>query len=84
MSGQTYGIRMVLTKTTVYLPGDLKRALARVARERGSSEAELIREALSRLVADEAAPAPRLPLFRATGPSIAEDVERALGGFGQR
>jgi hypothetical protein len=55
-----------------------------VARERGSSEAELIRETLSRLVADEAAPAPRLPLFRATGPSIAEDVESALEGFGQR
>ena len=73
-----------MTKTTVYLPAELKRALARLARERGCSEAELLREAVSRLVGEAESPAPRLPLFRSTGPSIAEDVERALEGLGLR
>ena len=73
-----------MTKTTVYLPVELKRTLAKVARQRRTSEAELIREAISRLVVESGAPAPRLPLFRATGPSIAEDIDRALEGFGQR
>jgi hypothetical protein len=73
-----------MTKTTVYLPAELKRALTRLARERGCSEAELLREAVSRLAGETEAPAPRLPLFRSTGPSIAEDVDAALDGFGVR
>jgi hypothetical protein len=73
-----------MTKTTVYLPVELKRALARVAHERGRSEAELLREAVSRLTGESEAPAPRLPLFRGKGPSIAHDVDRALSGFGRR
>jgi hypothetical protein len=71
-----------MTKTTVYLPPDLKRALTRVARQRRCSEAELLREAVSQLVGEADAPAPRLPLFRSTGQSIAEDIDRALEGFG--
>jgi hypothetical protein len=73
-----------MTKTTVYLPSDLKRGLAKLARQRGCSEAELLREAVSRLTSEADAPAPRLPLFRSSGPSIAEDVDRALAGFGLR
>jgi hypothetical protein len=72
-----------MTKTTVYLPRDLKRALAKAARQRDRSEAELIREAIARLVSEEA-PRPKLPLFQSTGPSIAEDVSTALNGFGRR
>jgi Arc/MetJ-type ribon-helix-helix transcriptional regulator len=72
-----------MTKTTVYLPVELKQALTRLARQRRTSEAELLREAVSRLAGEAAAPAPRLPLFRAAGPSIAEDVDRALEGFGR-
>ena len=71
-----------MEKTTVYLPRELKRALAGLARARGCSEAELLREAVTRLAGEAAAPAPRLPLFRATGRSIAGDVDRALRGFG--
>ena len=71
-----------MTKTTVYLPPELKRALSRVARQRRCSEAELVREAVSRLAGEAEAPPPRLPLFRATGRSIAADVDRALEGFG--
>jgi Arc/MetJ-type ribon-helix-helix transcriptional regulator len=72
-----------MEKTTVYLPSELKRALARVARQRRCSEAALLREAVQRLTGEAEAPRPRLPLFRAEGPSIAEDVDRALEGFGR-
>jgi hypothetical protein len=72
-----------MTKTTVYLPAELKRALTRVARQRGCSEAELLREAVQRLTGDADAPTPKLPLFRSAGSSIAEDVDDALKGFGR-
>ncbi len=73
-----------MKKTTVYLPPELKRALATLARQRRCSEAEVLRDAVSRLAGEAGAPAPRLPLFRSSGPSIAEDVDRALEGFGLR
>jgi Arc/MetJ-type ribon-helix-helix transcriptional regulator len=73
-----------MKKTTVYLPSELKRALAKAARDRGTSEAEMLREAVARLTEEAAAPSPRLPLFRASGPSIAEDIDLALEGFGLR
>ena len=73
-----------MTKTTVYLPPALKRALTKLARQRRCSEATLLREAVARLAGEADAPAPKLPLFRSTGPSIAEDVDGALTGFGRR
>lgn len=73
-----------MKKTTVYLPAELKRALTRLARQRRCSEAELLREAVSRLAGESAAPVPRLPLFRSKGPSIAGDIDGALEGFGTR
>ena len=72
-----------MEKTSVYLPPELKRALTAVARQRGCSEAELLREAVRRMTDAAEAPQPKLPLFRATGASIAEDVDRALDGFGR-
>jgi hypothetical protein len=71
-----------MTKTTVYLPAELKKALARVAAEQRRSEADLLREAVASLTAGARAPAPRLPLFRGKGPSIAGDIDKALSGFG--
>jgi Arc/MetJ-type ribon-helix-helix transcriptional regulator len=71
-----------MRKTTVYLPPELKQALTRLARQRRCSEAELLREAVSRLAGEADAPLPKLPLFRSAGPSIAEDIDRALEGFG--
>ena len=71
-----------MTKTTVYLPAELKRALRKAAAARGCSEAALLREAVSRLTQERETPTPRLPLFRAHGPSIADDVDSALKGFG--
>ena len=73
-----------MEKTTVYLPRELKRALSRLAAESKRSEAALLREAVARLTGDGAPVAPRLPLFRAKGPSIAADIDRALDGFGVR
>jgi hypothetical protein len=72
-------------KTTVYLPAELKAALRRAARARGCPEAELIREAIEALTQGPEAPSPRLPLFRATGAPIAEDVDAFLAeGFGRQ
>jgi hypothetical protein len=73
-----------MQKTTVYLPPELKRALKKLARQRQCSEAELLRLALSRLADEVVAPAPRLPLFRGNGPSIAENIDESLlPGFGR-
>ena len=73
-----------MTKTTVYLPEALKRALTKVARRRRMSEAALLREAVARLTNEADTPAPRLPLFSSKEPSVAEDVDGALEGFGVR
>ncbi len=73
-----------MQKTTVYLPDDLKRDLERVAAARGCSEAELIREAVRTLARESVAPRPRLPLFKSGKPGLAERVDQALAGFGER
>ena len=44
-----------MVKTSVYLPDELHAPLKRVARQRGASEAELIRQAIRREVADPGA-----------------------------
>lgn len=73
-----------MQKTSAYLPAKLEQALATLTRERGSSVAALLREAVERLVATESSPAPRLPLFRSTGRSISERVDDDLAkGFGR-
>lgn len=72
-----------MRKTTVYLPDDLKAALTRLARQRGCSEADLVREAIARLAAAAERPAPRLPLFRGAGEPVAGRVDDVLAeGFG--
>ena len=70
-------------KTTVYVPDELKLALAGVAAASGCSEAELIRQALRTLTAGAAPPRPRLPLFKSRKPRLAERVDQALEGFGE-
>jgi hypothetical protein len=73
-----------MQKTTIYVPDDLKMALERAAAGRGCSEAELIREALRIVTRDARGPRPRLPLFKSGRRGLAERVEHALAGFGQR
>ncbi len=72
-----------MVKTTVYLPEPLKRQLQRLARGLGRSEAQLIRDAVERLVQERLAPRPRLPLFASDDPNLAERDEEALAGFGE-
>jgi hypothetical protein len=71
-----------MEKTTVYLTTAQKRALERAARASGRSEADLIREGIesvTRRVAE-----PTIPLFESDQPDLAELVDDALAGFGER
>ena len=71
-----------MQKTTVYLPENLKRRLAQAAHRRGQPEAELIRQAIERLLAEDARPRPRA-LFQSGDPMLARRVDEALAGFGE-
>ena len=72
-----YGV----VKTTVYLPQDLKRALERAASSTGRSEADLIREGIASVVAQQV-PKPRAPLF--SHGNLARRVDELLAeGFGR-
>ena len=73
-----------MRRTTVYLPDDLKRALARLASVRGCRQAELVREAVRALAGQAVPPRPRLPLFKSGKRGLAERVDQALAGFGRR
>ena len=74
----------VIIKTTVYLPQELKQSLQRMAGESGRSEADLIREAITNLARAASKPRPRGRLFASGDPSLSEQVEEALAGFGDR
>jgi Arc/MetJ-type ribon-helix-helix transcriptional regulator len=73
-----------MVKTTVYLPEELKEALARTAGEEHRSEADLIREAIRSRVERQARPRPRVPLVRQplVDPTASERVDELLAGFG--
>jgi hypothetical protein len=73
-------------KTTVYLSELTKKRLAQLARRRKTSEANLIREGIERLVFSEppAIPKPRAPLFSSGDPTLARRVDEELAkGFGR-
>ncbi|MEX2620219.1 MAG: CopG family transcriptional regulator [Egibacteraceae bacterium] len=71
-----------MDKTTVYLPDELKNAVKRAARQRGVSEAEVIRDSLRSAVGGPR-PRPCGGLF-ASGAPIARDADGHLAGFGER
>lgn len=73
-----------MEKTTVYLTDAQKHALARTARATGRSEAELIREGIETVTSRHRFSEPRLPLFESGQPDLAERVDEALAGFGER
>lgn len=83
-SSATYGTMGGMEKTTVYLSGELKGALRRAAAATGRSEAELIREGVGLVTGTHRVAEPRLPLFESGQPDLAERVDEALGGFGER
>lgn len=66
-------------KTTVYLTDELKAAIEREARQRGLSEAEVIRQAIA---ANVHRPRPRAAII--DGEAFAERAEGLLPGFGER
>lgn len=67
------------TKTTVYLPDDLKAGIEKEARRRGVAEAQVIRDALAEGLQR---PQPRGALFSAD--PFAARTEQVLAGFGER
>jgi predicted transcriptional regulator len=75
-----------MTKTTVYLPEDLRASLRRLSEEQGRSEAEIIRDAIRTAVEKRASARPQVPLIdRGLGdPTFAERVDELLEGFGRR
>jgi len=73
-----------MEKTTLYLPDDLKRELEEVAQLRGCSQAELIREAIRRLVSTQKPPRPHLPLFESGDSTLADRIDSELAGFGEQ
>ena len=73
-----------MNKTTVYLPEDLKQSLRNMAIASGRSEADLIREAIAHQVRSANIPRPNGKLFHSGKSSLAEKVDEALVGFGDR
>ena len=73
-----------MERTTVYLTEVQKKALERAARASGRSEAELIREGVDIVTSRVRAAEPTLPLFESGQPELAERVDEALEGFGER
>lgn len=61
-------------KTTVYLTKEMKKRLRATARQRGVSEAELVREGLKVVLA----PRPRFPLFNSGQSLTAEEIDEIL------
>lgn len=74
---------MTMTRTIVYLSLDAKRRLSAAAHRRHRSEADLIRDAIGRLLAEEPErPRPSPPRFD-LDPSVADHVDDHLSaGFG--
>jgi len=70
-----------MVKTTIYLPDELKSAVADRARRDGLSEAEVIRAAIAAAV-QPSRPRPRGGLF--SGEPIADRADELLAGFGER
>jgi hypothetical protein len=73
-----------MEKTTVYLTTGQKSALGRAARASGRSEADLIREGIETVTARHLSREPTVPLFESGQPDLAERVDEALTGFGER
>ena len=76
IGGTIYGVN---TKTTIYLPDDLRESVKSEAKRRGCSEAQVIREAISKAVVR---PRPHAGLLDAE--TMAERVDELLAGFGDR
>ena len=74
--GTIYGMN---TKTTIYLPDELRESVKSEAKRRGCSEAQVIRDAISNAVVR---PRPRAGVLDAE--PMADRVDELLAGFGVR
>ncbi len=72
-----------MRRITLYLPDGLKAALERTAVGQGTSEAEVVRNALRAATIDQAFPKPGIPLFDSGNATLAERADEELAaGFG--
>jgi hypothetical protein len=75
---------MVMVKTSVYLPDELKDRLAQAAEISGESEATIIRSALESWLASMVRPRSRmLGTLHLDPPDLAERADEFLVGFGE-
>ncbi len=72
------GITPTMTKTTLYLPVDLQRSLRDEAKRSGSSQAELLREALAQFLGARARPRPTSIGIASDGSLAGRDSEEWL------
>ena len=76
-----YGIMYGVKRTTVYLPDEMKDAIEREAARRGTTEAAVIRGAVTGLLERSEPPVPQLPVFpEGFGEDIAGRVNQLLAG----
>ena len=64
-----------MDKTTLYLPDELRRALRDAARRSGRAQADLVREALQRYLAEQPRPWPKSIGAASVGRVSARDSE---------
>ena len=74
---------MAWSKTTIYLPDELRRRVERAARERAVSEAEVIRAAVDAAVPPLHRPRPTIPLFSSGRGDLVERWDELMEGFGR-
>lgn len=75
---------MVMVKTSVYLPGELKDRLAQAAEISGDSEATIIRSALEHWLASMLRPQSKMfGSLEFDPPDLPERVDEFLAGFGE-
>jgi len=79
MGGTIY----VMTKTTIYLPDDLKTAIKREAARRQSSEAEVIRDAIAEAASKFERPKPRGGFLTGDWEPVDWNNNDWLEGFGE-
>jgi hypothetical protein len=78
----TYGRMYGMTKTTIYLPEQLKEALERKALVERRTEADVIREALEVALRTYQAPEPVFPIFE-SDEVTGRGVDELMSGFGE-
>lgn len=80
----TYGKNARMVKTTIYLPEELKVALELEAARTNTSEADLVRSALTRMLGVSIRQWPRFGEFTGESLSVEKMDDALVTGFGER